>query len=303
MIVVGVKDSFNLGLAGELKADFIEIKMRRFPDGEICPRMIIEDGSIFKEAKVILSHRLRAGEGRPNDYLIEVIFASKRIIELGANEVYLVMPYLVYMRQDEPFRIGEPFSAKYVLKILHSSGIRKLFTVTAHFHRRRNFKELYEGLDAYQVSGFPALARYVSKKYTLKDPFILAPDEEAIVWAKEFADIVGGEAGALKKIRDLDTGEIKTIAAEYNLEDRDVVVVDDIVSTGGTMRNALLYARKRRAHRIYSCFVHPVLAGNALEKIKDVNPDDIVATDTLIWDRSKVSILPDLLKLVKREVS
>lgn len=291
MIVVGPMDEFNKTLASGLKAELVPLDRRIFPDGEACPRVRARDRGHVKGHRVILSLRSGAGKADLNSYLIEVLITLKNLKEnLEASRVDLVMPYFPYARQDDVFRLGEPMSAKHVADLLEMCGADSVYCVTTHLHRTKGLAELFDRIDATNISGFPALSLVLELK-DLRNPQVIAPDEEALVWAKEVAQYLGiSDCVAFSKKRDLDTGEIATTVKEVNVSGRDVVIVDDIVSTGGTMANAISAVRRRGARNVISAFVHPVLAGNAIDRLINAGATEIIATDTLIWEGSTASV-------------
>jgi ribose-phosphate pyrophosphokinase len=209
------------------------------------------------------------------------------------------MPYFPYARQDNIFRPGEPLSAKYVANLLEEAGAEAVYAVTVHLHRVGSFPGLFQKARGVNISGFKSLAE-VLKKVDLQNPYIIAPDEEAMVWAKEVAEYLGTEDyTAFIKERDVETGEIKTTIKEIDIEGRDAVVIDDIVSTGGTMANAVKAVKEMGARKVYSAFVHPVLVGNALDRIIGAGANEVIAADTLIWEGSKASVVNQLVEEIK----
>ncbi len=301
MLIVGPKDDFNLRLSELTGFDLVELEERVFPDGEICPRVIL-NGRDLEGEEVLLSTRMSSGGGNPNSYLVEVLLTAINLKrELGARKIVALLPYFPYARQDNIFRKGEPLSSKYVADLLRDAGVDEVISVTVHLHRLKSFQDLFAGgVRAINISGFESLARYLLKK-DLTSPFILAPDTEGIHWARELAKFMDiAEFESFEKERDLATGEIRTKIKELNLNGRDVIVVDDMVSTGGTMANAVREAKRMGARRIISAFVHPVLVKGALDRILGAGADEIVATDTLRWAGSRVSVTDEVSRYLGR---
>ena len=155
-------------------------------------------------------------------------------------------------------------------------------------------------MEAFNISGFPPLAEEIKKRFKLENPVILAPDEEAVPWAKEVAKILNADYTYLVKFRDRETGEITVREAEKkDLKGRDVVVVDDMVSTGGTMVKAMKYALNNGCNKLISCFVHAVLVQNAKTKLEAYYPDLILTTDTIKSDLEQVTVTHLIAEKVK----
>ena len=296
MHIVGPVDDFNRSLSEIIGTKIAEVERRVFPDGEICPRIVETSG--LNGSNVVLSMRMKSG-GNPNTYLSEVLFTIRNLREeLKAGKIIAVIPYFPYARQDEIFRPGEPLSSRYVAEMLEEAGADAVISVTVHLHRIKSFSDIFSRAKAVNVSGFSGIAR-VLKNRELRDPVVIAPDGEGIAWAKELADLMGiKEYGAFKKERDLNTGEIRTQLVEMDLRGRDVLIADDIVSTGGTMVNALAGVRKMGARRAIAAFVHPVLAPGAIDRILAL-ADEVISSDTIEWPGSKATAVREVADAVK----
>ncbi len=292
MLLVGPEDDFNIRIARGLGLKLVPLERRIFPDGEICPRVQKE----VRGSDVVLSLRMKSGVGKPNDYLLEVLFTLRNLRRhMGAGDITLIMPYFPYARQDAIFRTGEPLSPSYLAEMLEEAGANSIVSVTVHLHRLGSFSEIFKKIKATNLSGFKALSESV-KRLPLKDPFIIGPDTESIHWARELAQFCGiEEYDAFRKERDLETGDIRTYIKEIDLKDRDVIVVDDMVSTGGTMANAVAAAREMGARLVVSAFVHPILVPGSIDKILGAGADIIIATDTIEWRGSKASVTRDII--------
>ncbi len=296
MIVVG--DEFGNKLANLLGTDFVPFEDRVFPDGEICPRVLFEKKP-EAGSEVVLAIRKKRSENI-NSYLVKLYLLTKTLYYLDL-ELTLVMPYFAYARQDAIFRPGEPLSVKYVAE-LFDPMLKSFITVTAHTHRQKEIIPLFRHAKAINASGIPAIAEVLN----VSDPeevFVLGPDTESILWAEELAKLLGTENyGAFKKERDVNTGEIKVYAEDFELKNKDVIIVDDMVSTGGTMLTAIKIAREKGARSVTSVFVHAVLAGNSEERLKTAGLRDIISTNTIENPFERADVLPIIAKYITGEL-
>jgi ribose-phosphate pyrophosphokinase len=258
--------------------DFIEMERRIFPDGEVNPRII------ETPQRALLVNMLSSHAFDPNRYILEYIYAIKNLLNRGTEKILLILPYLPYSRQDAVFRKGESFTSKFILEIFRDLGIEDIFSVTFHLHRQKKVK-FVEGIRLHNISGITALAEYLTE-YTLSNPLCLAPDEEAEKWAQEVADTIDGEVAVLKKRRDVHTGDIQTVGEIPT--GRNIIIIDDMISTGTTIHNALTICREYNAQRVVVSAVHGIFS-----RPVDWNVD-IITTNTIENPHARVDVTPYL---------
>ncbi len=288
MLVVGPKDGFSEELAENLKCGFVELDRRGFPDNEVCPRIMLDNG--IKDEHVVLVNRMQRPTD-PNRYLVELLLTIKNLRSLGVKKIDVVMAYFVYARQDRIFRKGEPLSIQYVLQLLKDAGASQVFSVSVHF--QRNEGKLPAPIPAFSISGFPSIADYL-KKLRLKNPIIIGPDKKSGQFAKEIADLMKCSSAYLEKKRDLDTGTIET-KTKLDVSGRDVVIVDDIASSGSTLIHAI--KNLKNPNRVICAVVHPVLTGDCLEKVS--KKAEFIACNTIASPISKISVAARIAEFIK----
>ena len=275
-------------LAKCLGVKFVLIEKRIFPDGEVCPRIL---GSINNHC--LLAERMKLPIDS-NRYLIEILLTIKNLKYLGAKKIDLVMPYFVYSRQDKIFRKGEPFSAQYVLELLEKARVNRFFTVSSHVDREREGISLTK-MPAYNIDGFEILGRYF-KKLNLQNPIVVGSDFGVSKSTKIISKILGVKDIAFEKHRDLKTGKI-TLKGKLTLKNKDLIIVDDIVSSGETMLKVIDLAKRNRAKKIYSAVVH-ALNEKAIKLISK-KVEKFVATDTIDSPISKISVIEKIAEKIK----
>ncbi len=278
-------------IAGALGARLIPVERKVFPDGELYVRLLGEPGD---EAVVVQSL-----SPKPNDALVELILVSETLRDLGVGRIAAVIPYMAYLRQDTRFNPGEAVSAEIIGRLVRSMGYYKIVTVDMHLHRVRDPSMLL-GPAVRNLSAASILAEYAVKTHNLRNPVIIGPDEEAEQWAKKAAEPLGAEYTVFEKKRISPEEVILKPRGLPDLKNRDVVIVDDIISTGGTMAKAVAEAYKNKAGRVVAAATHAVLAPGALGRIYGAGAVDVVATDTIESPISMVSVARLIVEELKR---
>ena len=262
-----------------LKANVVPLDYKRFPDGEAYIRI---DGDIQGEHIAVVQSTF------PTDpHLIELFLLLDTVKDLGASKITAIVPYLAYARQDKRFRPGEAISIKTIIRLIENLGVDELYTIDIHEEAiLSEFK-----MPIVNLSAMGAIGSYL-KKYDLKDPYIVSPDQGAEFLAKEVAKILNADFSCIFKKRDRITGEIETEVVDLDVKERDTVIVDDIISTGGTIVNAAKMLKSQGASRVFVGTTHALLIQNARTRIMQAQVDEIIGTDTVLSEVSKISVAP-----------
>jgi ribose-phosphate pyrophosphokinase len=280
VILVPGPASQSLGkrVAEILNAQIVPVNLKTFPDGEYCLRF----ESDLKDEEVIVVQTT----GPPQDTnLMQLLLMLDTAKDLGAKKVTAVVPYLAFARQDKRFLPGEVISAETFVKLIEACGTDRFITVNIHSENTlKRFSVPTENLSA-----ITSLAEHF-KSRGLDRAFSLSPDKGAIGLAEEADRVLGGGCGWLRKERDRFTGEIQVEEKSLNVKGRDVIVFDDIISTGGTLARAVKMLKTQGARRVYAACVHPLLIGEAKQKIIESGAEEIVGTDSISSSVKTVSL-------------
>ena len=175
-------------------------------------------------------------------------------------------------------------------KLIESVGTDEIYTIDMHEHRVLRPSDLFR-IPAHNLSAMPLLADYVKRTGTLHDPLVIGPDAEAEQWAKIAAERLKTDYDVFEKKR-LGDERVEIRPRKATAKDRDVLIVDDIISTGGTIVEASKILLSQGARRVEVACTHPILAGGALKGIREAGVKSVVGTDTVPSPISYVSVAP-----------
>lgn len=269
----------------------VGVAYKAFPDGESYVRLL---GSVEGEHVVIVQTTSAPQDSR----LLQLAFLAGASKRNGACKVTAVVPYLGYARQDKMFLEGEGVSVETVACMLKAAGVDGL--VTVNIHAEGVLKKF--PFPAENLSAIPLLAEYFVEK-GCGNAFALAPDKGAMYIAEQAQAVLGGGVGHLDKKRDRYTGETMQTGEGLDVKGQTVIIFDDIISTGGTIVGAAKILQKLGAARVFTACVHPVLVGDAEQRILDAGVEEVVGTDSVPSHVSKVSLAPLIAKVLKAQES
>ena len=279
-IICGPASQLLAGRVSELTGyDLLLSEYKRFPDGEQYIRIL---DSFEGETVTIIQSTVNDSDLVS---LLQLIDAC-----CDACKINVVIPYMGYARQDKQFRKGESISARAVARTIKADNV-----LTINIHDKSILD--YFDANAVNLDATPVIGKYI-KNLRLKDPLIIAPDDGAIGLAKNASKDLGLDYDFLEKTRlSGDTVSIKPKHLE--VKGRDVIIIDDIISTGGTIAETILLLRSHGAHEVFTACVHPVLSSNAVMKLFRAGVKSIIATDTIDKGVSVVSVAPVIGEAMK----
>ena len=259
-------------LAGVLNCKFIPALTTAFPDGECYTRI---DEPSLEDDVVIVQNTF------PDSKLIEMLLLQDAALKLGAKSLTLVIPYFGYARQDKVFKPGEPESAKIMCRHLDMACDR---VITVDIHKEAvldNFTHPHK-----DVKAAPVIAEYFKSKDI---NIVMSPDIGAAGRAKIVGECMGLPYDHLNKKR-LSGTEVRIEPANADVRGKNVLIVDDMISTGGTIIAATAALKEAGALKVYVACTHGVFVNNALEKFNGSPVDSVLCCNTLNNAVSLISV-------------
>ncbi|MBU0532434.1 ribose-phosphate diphosphokinase [Candidatus Micrarchaeota archaeon] len=260
------------------------IEIKKFPDDDSYVR--ISDISELQGEEVKLFHRLYPDQDSNIFKAILMLDVLKRV---GARTTFVV-PYLPYSRQDKTFKEGEALSAQVLCKLFAGA---QLITLDCHFLKKEGEFE-YNGLKIKNISANKLLIEHAKTKLKTKDIEIISPDQGANYLVSDF----GGKS--MKKVRgEYDkSGEahrtIEKMEREFDVKGKNVLIIDDMISTGGTMIRAVENVKKGGAKKVLCAATHGFFLKDSLEKLQKIT-DGVFTTNSIPNPAAEVDIAELLL--------
>ena len=285
--VIGGNASEDLAkrLAKKLKAKFVSSELRVFPDGE--SKITI---SAKPKGKIIV---VNSTYPPVDSNLLQTLSLISKARQFS-SQVICAIPYMGYARQDREFLPGEVVTLSVIAKLLSAAGASKIIVVDVHsMLGLQHFK-----IPIRNVSAVPELANHL-KKLRLKNPLVVSPDLGGKERAKEFAKFYGTNYIALQKQRDRKTGKVQIMTVNLDgVRGRDLVLVDDMISTGGSIVKATQFLKKQKCGRVFVACTHALLIDNAEKKIKKSGVSAIISANTIPGNTSIVDVSGVIAKAI-----
>ncbi len=272
-------ESLGEGIASELGISLGRLHREVFPDGEL---FVVVEETVVDEQVFVLQSVVR----EPNLYLMELLILIDALKRASAREITAVIPYYGYARQSRSDRSGEPVTAKLVANMLQVAGATRLMTMDLHAGQIQGFFDI----PVDHLHARPLLWESLERQ-GLDDPVFVAPDKGRVPMASAFAAECGATLAVIDKRR-LSATEVSVENFAGDVKGRTVVIVDDMVSTGGTLFAAAEACVAGGASRILAVVTHALFVGDALQKLEASPIEKVLVTDSvpMPWEHPKVEV-------------
>ena len=258
-------------IAKSLSLKLSPVEIFVFPDGE--KRIRIKENVVGKDCVIVQS-----ASTPPDENYMELFIMIDALKRSGAKSIKAVIPYLGYQRQDHIFRDGEAVSLEVIAEILTKVGMTELFSFDLHSPK---IPDIFS-VPVHHLSALPIFAEKIRKDFDLKDIVLVSPDMGGIRRIKMLSEMLGNiPFAAIEKNRNLSTGEITDNGLSGDVKGKIAIIVDDMISTGITIVDAVDLLIEKGATKVFSFATHAIFAKDASEILQNSKVERVVVSDTV----------------------
>lgn len=245
-----------------------KITVKPFPDGETFVR--IEENVRGEDIYVI-----QPTSPPTNHNLMELFIIIDALRRASAKRITAVMPFYGYARQDRKDQPRVPITAKLVANLLVASGVNRILAMDLHAQQIQGFFDI----PVDHLYAAPVMYEYLKKK-KLKDLVVVSPDAGGIKMAHAYSQTLNADLAIVAKRRKSAT-EVESVAVIGEIEGKNVLLVDDLTETAGTLTAAATVLKKKGAKQVLACVSHALLSDIAIERLRQSEIDELITTDTV----------------------
>jgi ribose-phosphate pyrophosphokinase len=266
-------------LAQEI-ADYLDISVgdaavTKFSDGEI----MVQINENVRGSDVFV---LQTACAPVNRHIMELLLMVDALKRASARRITAIMPYYGYARQDRKVQPRVPISAKLMADLITAAGTNRLLTMDLHAAQIQGFFNI----PVDNLYAAPVLLDYVREEYNFKNLIIVSPDAGGVERARAFAKNLECSIAIIDKRREVaNVSQIMNVIGE--VENKDAIILDDMVDTGGTTIQAAAALKEKGAGRVVAACTHAVLSGNAVEKLNNSVLEELIVTNTIPLDSKR----------------
>ena len=272
-------EEIGRALTQQLNAEEGNAVIRRFPDGETLVKVLSD--VYGREAMIVCSLN------NPDEKLLPLYLLAKTLKEFGASSVLLIAPYLAYIRQDKSFSFGECISAPLFAQLL-STCVDQLITIRPHFHTAKSLSELYS-IHTSGVSAAPVISSWITNN--VSKPVLISPDSESSQWVKKMAEDIQVPFVGFNKRRKTDE-DVELLLSQSAIIDfaHTPVIIDDAITTGATMKEAITTLRKFATAQPVCIAVHGLFVRGAYDKLMKAGAGKVITTNTITHPTNAIGV-------------
>ena len=240
----------------------------KFSDGEISV-------NIWESVRGLDIYIVQATSNPVNDNLMELLIMIDAMKRASAGRINAIIPYYGYARQDRKAKARDPITAKLVANLIVAAGANRVLTMDLHANQIQG----YFDIPVDHLLGMPILAKYFQDMH-LEDPVVVSPDHGSVTRARNMAQYLNCPIAIIDKRRpEPNKSEIMNIIG--NIENKNCIIVDDMIDTAGTICNAANAIKELGAKSVRAAATHPILSGPAVERIEASAIEELILLNTV----------------------
>jgi len=265
-----VYQKLNSNSKRERKYEIGEVEVKKFNDGEIFTKI---NSNVRKKTCYFIHDSSRP----PQDWLVSLAQVNDALMRSSAKKICNVLPYMKYGRQDRMTDPRTPISSSVVANLINSSAYRVITTDLHNPATTGAYKIPFDNLKAY-----PVIIKHLQENYSefLKNTVMVAPDVGSAERVKSYAKRLNLDVAIAHKTRK-EAGVIENMTIIGNVEGKNIILVDDMIDTAGTLCKASEVLKQKGAQQIFACATHGIFSKNAKEKIQSSSLDKVFITDSI----------------------
>ncbi len=266
-------------LAAELQLDTALVDIHRFPDGEsklTLPSPLPDEVFVCRSLD------------RPNDKLIELMLLAQTARAMGVKRLTLIAPYMCYLRQDIAFHAGEAISAHIVGRFL-AGLFDRIVTVDPHLHRIPELEQAMPGIEAMALGSAGMMREFLAANTTR--PLLVGPDAESEQWVRAIAEPAGYDYAVASKER-LGDRQVRVHLPDHDYHQHEVVLVDDMISTGRTLIGVAEQLKRQGAETIHCLVTHALFSDDVTEALRAAGIEQIWSSDAIAHPSNALPLAP-----------
>lgn len=274
-IIFGLSRSLELAKKVSKQASILlgEVEKLEFKDGEI----LVKPVNTVRGKDVFI---IQSTSKPVNDSIMELLIFIDACTRASARSISLVIPYFGYARQDRKSKVHEPITSKLIAKLISTLKVERVITFDLHCPQIEGFFDV----PVDNLNALPTLCNHIVNKQ-LKNLVVVSPDQGGVVRARKLAESLNTSLAIIDKRRHIaNKSEVMNILGD--VENKNCLLIDDMIDTGGTIINAANALKSKGANKIYVACTHGLFNGDAVEKFNNASSiDNIITTDTITLDK------------------
>ncbi len=256
-------------IAASIGMELGKCTVTAFPDGETFVKI---DENVRGEDVFLV----QSSSPPTNHHLMEMFIMMDALRRASASRITAVLPFYGYARQDRKDQPRVPITAKLVANLIVAAGANRVIAMDLHAQQIQGFFDI----PVDHLYAAPVMFEYLRSK-KLNDLVVVSPDVGGLKMAHAYAQVLNAGLAIVAKRRKSAT-EVESVAIIGEIRGKNVLMVDDLTETAGTLTNAAALLRKRGAKRIFACVSHAILSDLGIERLRKSKIDELITTDTVL---------------------